>query len=60
MVLFMERVAFKTNSFAEADRWDREQSWALSSDERLRILRLLQERVYGRGAPDVREGERRR
>lgn len=56
----MERVAFKTRSFAEADRWDREQSWALTPDERLRILRVLQERVYGRDAPDVRESQRRR
>ncbi len=56
----MERVAFKASSFAEADRWDREQSWALTPDERLKILRVLQERVYGKDAPDVREGERRR
>lgn len=56
----MERVAFKTSSPAEADRWDREQSWALTPDERLRILRILQERAYGKGMPDVREGERRR
>lgn len=56
----MERVAFKTSSFAEADRWDREQSWALTSDERLRILRVLQERVYGNATLDVREGERKK
>lgn len=54
----MERVAIKTRSFDEAARWDREQSWALSADERLRILRLLQERAYGKDAPDVRESER--
>jgi len=56
----MERVAFKTSSFAETERWDREQSWALTPDERLRILRVLCERVYGKEAPDVREGELRR
>lgn len=56
----MERVAFKTTSFAEADRWDREQVWAMTPDERLRILRILRERVYGKDAPDVRESERRR
>ena len=56
----MERVALKTRSFEEADRWDREQSWSLSSDERLRILKILQERVYGKNPPDVRAGERGR
>lgn len=55
----MQRVAMKTRSFAEADQWDREQSWALTPDERLRILKVLQERVYGKNSPDVREGERR-
>ena len=56
----MERVAIKTRSFDEAERWDREQSWRLTPDERLRILRELQERVYGKDPPDVRVSERSR
>ena len=56
----MERVAIKTRSFDEAERWDREQSWRLTPDERLRILRELQERVYGKDPPDVRASERDR
>lgn len=56
----MERVAHKTRSFEEADRWDREQSWRLSPDERLRILKVLQERVYGKNPLDVRASERSR
>lgn len=54
----MERIGIKTRSYAEAERWDREQSWAMTPDERLRILRTLQERVYGRQVPDVRASER--
>ena len=54
----MRRIAIKTTSHEEAARWDREQSWALSPDERLHILRVLQERVFGPSPPDVRESER--
>jgi hypothetical protein len=54
----MERIAFKTTSFTEAEQWDRAQSWAMSPEERLRILRMLQEKVYGKNAPDIRESGR--
>jgi hypothetical protein len=54
----MERDAYKTRSFEDAARWDRQQHWALTPDERLAIARLLQQRVYGSDVPDVREAER--
>lgn len=50
----------KTRSFAEAEAWDRQQSWALTPAERFEILRLLREGVHGPDAPDVRESERQR
>jgi hypothetical protein len=54
----MERVANKAHSFAEAERWDREQMWAMTPDERIEIARILRDRAYGPDAPDVRESER--
>ena len=54
----MDRDAHKSTSFAEAARWDREQMWAMTPDERLAIAKVLRERVYGKDAPDVREAER--
>jgi hypothetical protein len=54
----MEREAHKSRSFADADRWDKEQQWAMTPDERLAIAKELRDRVYGKDAPDVRESER--
>lgn len=54
----MDRDAHKARSFAEADRWDREQMWAMTPDERMAIAKELRDRVYGKDAPDVRESER--
>jgi hypothetical protein len=54
----IERIAHQARGFAEAEAWDREQVTALSLDERLRIAEMLRRRVYGDGAPDVRESER--
>ncbi|HEX5050834.1 MAG TPA: hypothetical protein VFZ65_03600 [Planctomycetota bacterium] len=54
----MEREANKAHSFAEAERWDREQMWAMTPEERLEAARVLRERAYGQDAPDVREAER--
>ena len=56
----MEREVHKATSFADAARWDREQQWALTPEERFEIARILRERVYGTDAPDVRESERSR
>ncbi len=33
----MEREAHKSRSFADADRWDKEQHWAMTPDERFAI-----------------------
>ena len=54
----MERVANRARSFAEAERWDREQMWAMTPEERLEAARILCERAYGPDAPDVRDSER--
>ncbi|MGB3968128.1 MAG: hypothetical protein WBO45_15435 [Planctomycetota bacterium] len=54
----MERVANVAHSFEEAERWDREQMWAMTPEERYEIARILRERFYGSNAPDVREAER--
>ncbi len=54
----MEREAHKSHSFAEAERWNLEQAWSMTPDERMEIARVLRERVYGNEAPDVREAER--
>ena len=53
----MEHDAHKSTSFEDAARWDREQQWAMTPDERIEIARTLRERVYGKDAPDVRESE---
>lgn len=54
----MDREAHKSTSFEDADRWDKEQQWAMTPDERLAIAKILRERFYGRDTPDVRESER--
>lgn len=55
----MERIGMKTRSFEEAEQWDREQSWAMTVDERFAILKLMHKQVYGEDIPDVRAGQRR-
>ena len=42
----MERVVHKAKSFKDADKWDRRQHWAMSPQERIRVVRTLQKRVY--------------
>lgn len=54
----MDREVNKAKSFADADRWDREQMWAMTPDERIAIAKALRDRVYGTDCPDVREAER--
>jgi hypothetical protein len=56
----VEREVHKSSSFEEAARWDREQQWAMTPEERLEIARILRERAYGADAPDVRQSERGR
>jgi hypothetical protein len=54
----MAREANKARSFAEAERWNLQQLWSLTPEERLAIAKELRDRVYGADAPDVRESER--
>ena len=54
----MDRIGHKARTFEEAARWDREQNWALTRDERMRIAQELRERAFGRDLPDVRESAR--
>ncbi len=42
-------------SFAEAERWDIEQQIRMTPNERLAVLRVLKDRVYGLDTKDVRE-----
>jgi len=56
----MDRDGNKSRSFADAERYDREQQWRMTSDERLLAAAELRERVYGKNCPDVREAERLR
>ena len=50
---YMERVVHKTKSFVEADAWDREQQHRMSPQERVRVSRVLQKRVFG-STKDIR------
>ena len=51
----MERICKISKDFKDADRWDIEQQIRLLPNERLRIARILRERVYGKNTKDVRE-----
>lgn len=54
----MDRDVKKSRSLADAEKWDREQQWSMTPDERFEVARILRERVYGKDAPDVRQAER--
>jgi len=49
----MERVVNKAKSFVEADAWDRKQQHRMSPQERVRVSRVLQRRVFG-STKDIR------
>ena len=49
----MERVVNKAKSFVEADAWDRKQQHRMSPQERVRVSRVLQKRVFG-STKDIR------
>ena len=51
----MDRVAFKTNSFEESEKYDREQQRRMTPDQRLAAARILQQRYYGKNVKDIRE-----
>ena len=50
----MERTFHLSRSHAEADQSDREQHWAMTPSEPLRMARALQLAAYGADSPDVR------
>ena len=50
----MEQVAFKSNSFEQADKWDVKQYNNLTLEERLSIARALKDRLHPK-AKDVRQ-----
>ncbi len=56
--VIMDRDVKKSRSLADAEKWDREQQWSMTPDERFEVARILRERVYGKDAPDVRQAER--
>ena len=43
----MERVVHKAQSFKEADAWDRRQQLSMPPQQRIRVARVLQQRVFG-------------
>ncbi|MDP3980955.1 MAG: hypothetical protein Q8Q33_06070 [Chlamydiota bacterium] len=51
----MDRIVNKSTSFQLAHQWDIEQNVSMTPLERLRIARLLRDRVYTTTAKDVRE-----
>ena len=53
-IALVERIAFKTNSFEQADKWDVKQHINLTPKERLSIARALKDRIHPK-AKDVRE-----
>ncbi|HUF49863.1 MAG TPA: hypothetical protein VMN60_03460 [Longimicrobiales bacterium] len=54
----MERVVHKSHRFADADGWDVEQHVSMTPEQRLRVARMLKDRVYPRDAKDVRAWHR--
>jgi len=42
-------------SFTDAEQWDIEQQISMTPNERLKVLKILQDRVYGKDARDIRE-----
>ena len=50
----LDRIVYRALGHREAAEWDIEQHLQMSPDERLRVSRVLKERVYGKDAPDVR------
>ena len=51
----MERTAFKTTSFKEAEKHDREQQLNMTANQRLAAARALQRRFYGDKVKDIRQ-----
>ena len=56
----MERIVHKTSDFKEAAEWDILQQIRMTIEERQEAAKKLQKRVYGKNAPDVRQGHKNR
>lgn len=50
----MERIVHKSHDFESAAAWDIEQHVRMSPQERMRVARILKDRVYSPDAKDVR------
>ena len=59
-ILSVERIAKKSRTFREADRWDVNQNVALTPEQRIQIAHALRKRAYPGKAKDVREWHRAR
>ena len=51
----MDRIVKKSQTFAEAEAWDKQQYQAMSPVERMRAARQLKNRLFPGKNPDVRE-----
>jgi hypothetical protein len=56
----MKRICNIAKNHKDADEWDIRQHVAMSPNERMKIARILRERVYGKKTMDVREWQRTR
>ncbi len=45
----MERIVHKSKSFKEAEKWDRIQQAVMTPQERIRAVRVLQQKVFAGG-----------
>jgi hypothetical protein len=54
----VQPVIIKTHDFAEAERADILQQVMMSAEERQEAARILRERHYGTGTPDIRKSRR--
>jgi hypothetical protein len=52
----MDRIVNKSRTFKEADEWTRRQYREMTPNERIKVARELQCKVYGPNPPDAREG----
>ena len=50
-----QRIVHKARSFEAARQWDIQQQVDMSASDRLRAVRSLQARVYGKHVPDIRQ-----
>jgi len=55
----MERVLQKSRSFKQAEEWDILQHVSMTPEQRQKAADQLREKVYGKGAPDVREAQQK-